>query len=149
MGYMGALLNYLHHRQLSFDDKDESYPGVIARDSGGFHLRTQLNDALLESYAIPSKPRHPNCHIFLLSYAHQGRVSGENDLLTTTYLPPEIPLTTTEFWGLLPACYHFDCAYEEKSRLKQEGSGFSLVKQAPRLALFAMATPQQLKIDNS
>ncbi len=47
---MGALLHYLHHRQLSFDEKDESYPGVIARDSGGFHLRTQLNDALIESY---------------------------------------------------------------------------------------------------
>ncbi len=47
---MGALLNYLHHRQLSFDEKDESYPGVIARDSGGFHLRTQLIDALNESF---------------------------------------------------------------------------------------------------
>jgi len=48
---MGALLNYLHHRQLSFDEKGESYPGVIAGDSGGFHLRTQLNDALIESCA--------------------------------------------------------------------------------------------------
>ncbi len=47
---MGALLNYLHHRQLSFDEKDESYPGVIARDSGGFHLRAQLNDALIASH---------------------------------------------------------------------------------------------------
>jgi len=45
---MGALLHYLHHRQLFFDEKDESYPGVIARDSGGFHLRMQLNDALIE-----------------------------------------------------------------------------------------------------
>jgi len=50
---MGALLNYLHHRQLSFDEKDESYPGVIARDSGGFHLKTQLNDALIEPYEVP------------------------------------------------------------------------------------------------
>ena len=47
---MGALLNYLHHRQLSFDEKDESYPGVIAGDSGEFHLKTQLIDALIESY---------------------------------------------------------------------------------------------------
>ncbi len=49
---MGALLNYLHHRQLSFDDKDESYPGVIARDSGGFPHKTQLNDALIAAEAI-------------------------------------------------------------------------------------------------
>ena len=47
---MGALRNYLYHRQLSFDEKDESYLDVIARDSGGFHLKTQLNDALIESY---------------------------------------------------------------------------------------------------
>ncbi len=51
LGCMGALLNYLDHRQLSFDEKDESYLGVIARDFGGFHPRTQLNDALNESYA--------------------------------------------------------------------------------------------------
>ncbi len=44
---MGALLNYLRHRQLSFDEKDESYPGVFARDSGEFHLKMQLNDALI------------------------------------------------------------------------------------------------------
>ncbi len=49
---MGALLHYLHHRQLSFDEKDESYPGVIARDSGGFHLRMQLNDALDAFYTV-------------------------------------------------------------------------------------------------
>jgi len=47
---MGALLNYLHHRQLPFEEKDESYPGVIAPDSGGFRLRMQLIDALIESY---------------------------------------------------------------------------------------------------
>ncbi len=130
----------------------EAEPGghMDLRISGGYIAsQTHFEDALIASYTRPSKPRHLNCHILLLSYAHQGRVSGENDLLTTTYLPPEIPLTTTGFWGLLLACYHFDCAYEEKSRLKQEGSGFSLVKQAPRLALFAMVTPQQLKIDNS
>ena len=52
---MGALLNYLHHRQLSFDEKDESYPGVIARDSGCFHHKTQLIDALIDSYDWPYK----------------------------------------------------------------------------------------------
>ncbi len=63
---MGALLHYLHHRQLFFDEKDESYPGVIARDSGGFHLRMQLNDALIAapnhsmSNPVPfSKPKVP------------------------------------------------------------------------------------------
>ncbi len=50
LGVYGGFAPLPHHRQLSFDEKDESYPGVIARDSGGFHLRMQLNDALIESY---------------------------------------------------------------------------------------------------
>jgi hypothetical protein len=65
---MGALLHYLHHRQLSFDEKDESYPGVIARDSGRFHLRTQLNDALIACCA------------------GDPALLGETDVLTLCYL---------------------------------------------------------------
>ncbi len=57
---MGALLNYLHHRQLSFDEKDESCPGVIARDFGGFRPKMQLlNEADALCGIHEAQPRGP------------------------------------------------------------------------------------------
>jgi len=47
---MGALLNYPHPRQLVFRKYDSGYLAVFMGVSAEFDLKTQLIDALIESY---------------------------------------------------------------------------------------------------
>ncbi|MFQ6006487.1 MAG: hypothetical protein ACE5OQ_13405, partial [Woeseia sp.] len=52
---VGALFYYPHPRQLVFRKKDSGYLAVFMGVSAGFDLKTQLNDALIESWPPNSK----------------------------------------------------------------------------------------------